>query len=55
MIPKRDIQSVKDLYDFIQHKVISKFLNLTVLTQKTWDSSNSDYLIRTTKLYFKQF
>lgn len=40
------------MYDFIQHKVISTFLNLSVLTRKTWDSSNSDYLLRTTKLYF---
>lgn len=42
------------MYDFIQHKVIIAFLNLTVLT-RTWDSSNRDYLFRTTKLYFIKF
>lgn len=43
------------MYDFIQHKVISTLLNSTVLTQKTWDSSNCGYTFRITKLYFIKF
>lgn len=39
----------------VQHKVISTSLNVTVLTRKTWDSSNSDYLFPTTKLYFIKY